>query len=65
MLLLKDKMIINPKSLNRNFYICNKFIADYLVHKKDQIILSIVDNKYYFSKSASKQVPAWMKVINF
>ena len=58
-------MITNPKSLNRDFYICNKIIADYLVYKKDQIILSIVGNKFYFSKNAIKEVPLWMKVFNF
>ena len=40
-------MIINPESLNNNYYICNKRVANYL-GKKGEIFLSVIGRKYYF-----------------
>jgi hypothetical protein len=58
-------MIINPESLNIQYYICNKIVADYLIYKKGKILLSVVGDKYYFSKDVLKELPIWVRIFNF
>lgn len=58
-------MIINPESLNQEYYICNKIVADYLIYKKKKLLLSVVGYKYYFSRDVLKDLPFWVRILNF
>ena len=59
-------MITNPESI-KNTYICNKIVADFLIYKRNQPLLSVKDGKYYFTLTHRlgmiiKQFPLWVKV---